>query len=93
MYRGYKIVINDNGDYEVVESELVDDIKDLPSDYKYVKEDFCVKVNLDDKTVEISYEDGKEEDQEVQLTEQEQMQYELEMQNSKDSDSNYSFNK
>ena len=93
MYKGYKIVTNANGDYEVVESELVDDINDLPSEYKYVKEDFCVKVNLDDKTVEISYEDGKEEEQEIQLTEQEQMQYELEMQNSQEDVVDYSLNK
>ena len=79
MYKGYKIVTDGLGNYEIVESELVDDLKDLPSDFNYVKEDFCVNVDLKDKTHEIDYEDGKEVEQEIQLSEQEQMQYESQL--------------
>ena len=78
MYKGCMVIKNAKGDYEIVESEIVDNITDLPKEYEYVTEDFCVKV--DEKGNFIDYEDGKEEEQEVQLSEQEQMQYEAQLQ-------------
>lgn len=71
MYQGYKIVLNEKGKYKVVKSEFVESVEDLPSEYKYVKSDFCKKVYLDNKDLEVDYEDGPEEETE-QVIENEQ---------------------
>ncbi len=57
VYYGYKIEQKENGKYELIKSEAVDDINDLPSGYKYIKEDFYDVVNLNDRTQELDYED------------------------------------
>lgn len=60
MYYGYKIVTTDKGKLKVIESELVDNINDLPSDYLYIKKDFTKKVYANKKNLEVDYEDGPE---------------------------------
>lgn len=62
MYYGYKIETNEKGKLKVIKSKLVDDLKDLPEDYLYIKKDFTTKVYAKDKKKEIDYEDGPEEE-------------------------------
>lgn len=80
MYKGCMVTKNKKGEFEIIESNLVENILDLPGEYEYVTEDFCIKVDQNGKA--IDYEDGKEEDQEVQLSEEEQIQYESQLQES-----------
>lgn len=61
MYYGYRIYQDDNGKYKMEKSELVDDITELPPEYKYVGKDFTEIVNLENKTI-LDYEDGTEDD-------------------------------
>lgn len=46
-YYGYKIIRNEKGNLELVQSEMVDSIDDLPEDFIYIKEDFVSKVYYD----------------------------------------------
>ena len=39
-YFGYKIIVNENGEFEAIKSPLVSNIIYLPKGYIYVKEDF-----------------------------------------------------
>lgn len=58
VYYGYKI--DTDGDKMVVlKSKKVDNIYDLPEEYKYIKKDFCEQINIDDGTI-LDYEDGPE---------------------------------
>ena len=41
VYYGYKIIKNEKGKYEAVKSNPVDDLYELPGEYKYVKKEFC----------------------------------------------------
>jgi len=61
VYQGYKIIINEKGQYEAIESNYVENLEDLPSEYKYISSEFYKKVYADDKEREIDYEDGQEE--------------------------------
>lgn len=70
VYQGYKIVKNEKGKYELVESPAVDDITTIMDEYPYIKKKFVKIVNLDG--VEVDYEDGKEED----LTDEEKQRIE-----------------
>ncbi len=40
VYIGYKIVKNEKGKYELIKSDYVENINDLPSGYDYIKRDF-----------------------------------------------------
>lgn len=60
MYYGCKIVVNEKGKYEIIKSDLVEDLSELSSDYDYVSSDFCVKVDANNKNVILNYEDGPE---------------------------------
>lgn len=62
VYYGYKVVTDENGNFKAIQSETVDNIEDLPDDFIYIKSDFYKKVNFDNKSVEVDYEDGQEED-------------------------------
>jgi hypothetical protein len=44
MYYGYKVVKDASGNYELVQSELVNSLEDLPSDFIYITERFYKKV-------------------------------------------------
>ena len=72
VYQGYKIVINEKGKYEAIESEFVDNLDELPDEYKYINSDFCKKVYSNDKQKEIDYEDGPEEIEEQSIIENKQ---------------------
>lgn len=72
MYYGYKIVTNEKGKLEIIESELVDDLNDLSSEYLYIKEDFTKKVYANKKDLEVDYEDGPEEEIDNNTENQEQ---------------------
>lgn len=61
VYYGYKIIKNDNGDYELVKSKPVDSITELPEGYDYIKGKFYDVVNLYDRNEILDYEDGPEE--------------------------------
>ena len=61
VYYGYKIVKNDKNGYELVKSEPVDNLDDLPAGFDYIKEDFYSIVNSKKET--LDYEDGPEEDE------------------------------
>lgn len=65
VYYGYKIIQNDKGEYELLKSEAVDNIEDLPEGYDYIKEEFYKVVNLYNKDEELSYEDGPEESKKI----------------------------
>lgn len=70
VYYGYKIAKNDKGKYQLEKSEPVDDIKDLPEGYDYIKEKFYDVVNLKNKDEILDYEDGPEEEKQI-ITEEE----------------------
>lgn len=61
VYYGYKVVKNRNGVYEIIKSEPVNDLSELPEGYDYIKEKFYDIVNLYDKNKVLDYEDGPEE--------------------------------
>lgn len=77
VYYGYKVVKDEKGKYIVIKSEMVDDINDLPEDFVYIKNKFYKKVYLDNKELEVDYEDGPEEDK--QLNEEQQAEYEAQI--------------
>lgn len=60
-YYGYKIVVNEKGKYELIKSELVDDINTIINEYPYIKAKYYIVVNYDNNQV-IDYEDGVEEE-------------------------------
>lgn len=62
VYYGYKIARDENDKLSVVQSEMVDNFYDLPEDMVYIKSNFFKTVHLDNKTVEVDYEDGQEEE-------------------------------
>lgn len=65
VYYGYKIEKNEKGKYEIIKSEPVDNLNDLPLEYQYIKENFYDIVNLYNKDEIFDYEDGPEEDKEI----------------------------
>ena len=65
MYYGYKITRNGTGNYELVKSEPVDDLSELPDGYDYIEEKFYVVVDPNDKSKILDYEDSSEEDKEI----------------------------
>ena len=73
VYYGYKVIENEKGDFEVIRSEAVDSISDLPEGYDYVKQDFYAVVNAYNKKESFEYEDGPEEGKEI-ITEEEYVQ-------------------
>ena len=78
MYYGYKIGINEKGKYELVKSDYVSSLDELPNDYIYVKEKFY-KTFIKGTNKEADYEDGPESDKKLDKKAQE----EYEKQNSK----------
>jgi len=44
VYRGYKIIIDDKGEIEVIESPWVDSYKDLDPEYMYITNDYGKKI-------------------------------------------------
>ena len=60
-----KIEKNEKGKYEIIKSEPVDNLNDLPLEYQYIKENFYDIVNLYNKDEIFDYEDGPEEDKEI----------------------------
>ena len=60
MYCGYKIEINEKGKYQLVKSNYVSSLDELPDDYIYVKEKFY-KTFIKGTDKEADYEDGPEE--------------------------------
>jgi len=81
VYYGYKVVKNEKGKYELVKSDMVDNLSELSDEYYYIKEDFYKKVHLDNKELEVDYEDGPEEDK--KLTEEQQEEYEKQLEEEK----------
>ena len=65
VYYGYKVIRNEKGTYELVKSDSVDDLSELPDGYDYIKEKFYDVVNLHDKNDILDYEDGPEEDKKI----------------------------
>lgn len=65
VYYGYKVIRNEKGSYELVKSDPVDDLSELPDGYDYIKEAFYDVVNLYDKNEILDYEDGPKEDKEI----------------------------
>lgn len=61
VYCAYKIVKDENGKMKLVQSEMVDNLNELSDEYVYIKSDFYKKVNLDNKELEVDYEDGSSE--------------------------------
>ena len=58
VYYGYKIEKNERGKYILVKSEPVDNLNDLPEGYDYIKEDFVVKVDANNREIVLDYENG-----------------------------------
>lgn len=75
MYYGYKIITNEKGNFEIIKSDLVDNLHDLPEEYNYIKKDFFVKVDAYNKGIIFNYEDGPQ--HESDRIELEQYQTEL----------------
>jgi len=83
MYQGYKVIVNKKHKFEIVASEFVENLEDLPSEYKYVNSDFCKKVYLNNKNLEVDYEDGPEEENEQVKENEQTANTEIEYSNSK----------
>lgn len=81
VYYGYKIIEDEKGKLKIEKSERVDSLEELPSEYCYIKKDFYKKVHLDNKDLEVDYEDGPEEDK--KLSEEQQQEYEEQLENEK----------
>ena len=60
VYYGYKVIMNEKGKYEAIESEPVDDISKLPEGYDYIKEEFYDTVYIYDKEAVQNFEDDQE---------------------------------
>lgn len=65
MYYGYKINKDEKGEKVLEKSPLVDDLESIMYEYPYIKEDFYVKVDANDKGVILDYEDGPVEEYEI----------------------------
>ena len=65
VYYGYKVIKNEKGSYEIIKSNPVDDLFELPEGYIYIKKDFYDVVNLYDKNEILDYEDGQEKDKKI----------------------------
>lgn len=65
VYYGYEIIKNEKGKYELVKSEPVDSLDELPEGFNYVREKFYDIVNLYNKDEILDYEDGPSEDKEI----------------------------
>ena len=77
VYCGYNIIKNENGEYEIIESEKIENIEDLYKEYNYIKEDFYKLVYSDNKDLEVDYEDGPEEDK--KLSKKQRAEYEKQL--------------
>lgn len=58
VYHAYKVEEDENGNFSLIKSEDVENFKDLPGDFTYIKEDFYKAVNKETKK-ELDYEDGQ----------------------------------
>lgn len=65
LYYGYKIIKNEQGEYDLIKSNPVDNINDLPENYKYIQKTFYKVVNLYNKEEVLNYEDGQIEEKEL----------------------------
>jgi hypothetical protein len=61
VYYGYKVVKDEKGNLQLVQSEMVDTLDKLSDDFIYIKSKFYKTVHLDNKDLEVDYEDGPEE--------------------------------
>lgn len=75
MYRGYKIQKNEKGKYEIIASDLVENIEDLLPEYPYVSSEFIVAAYADNHYLEADYEDGPQQE-EIELSREEAKAYE-----------------
>lgn len=75
MYCGYKIEINEKGKYELIKSDYVSSLDELPNDYIYVKEKFY-KTFIKGTNKEADYEDGPEEGR-GDIFEDDQVEYQI----------------
>lgn len=57
VYYAYKVTKDENGDYRLEKSKPVDDLTQLPQEYKYVSQDFYKIINLKNNR-ELDYENG-----------------------------------
>ena len=56
MYYGYKVTIDEKGNFILKRSDAVDSLEDLPLEYQYIcLDDFSKMVYLDNKSKEIEY--------------------------------------
>ena len=56
MYYGYKVTIDEKGNFILKRSDAVDALEDLPLEYQYIcLDDFSKMVYLDNKSKEIEY--------------------------------------
>lgn len=62
VYYGYKVIKDEKGNLQLVQSEMVDNLTDLSADYIYIQSNFYKTVYIDNKNSEVDYEDGPEEE-------------------------------
>ncbi len=60
MYQAYKVEKDENNNYHMIESELVDELSQLPEGYDYVKEKFYTIVNAYDKKEVFTHDNNRE---------------------------------
>lgn len=75
MYQGYKIEVNEKGEYEIIASSFVENIEDLLPEYPYVSSDFIKTVNANNYNIEVDYEDGPEQEA-IELSAKEAKEFE-----------------
>ena len=57
VYYAYKVTKDENGNYRLEKSKPVDDLTQLPQEYKYISHDFYKIINLKNNR-ELDYENG-----------------------------------
>ena len=73
VYSGYKVVKGDNGKYELIKSDPVGSISQLPEGFDYVSRDLYMKVDPITKEA-LTYEDGSTVDGEIDYDIQESVE-------------------
>ena len=58
VYYGYKVVEDEKGNLQLVQSDMVDNLNELSDDFIYIKPGFYKTVYVDNKDIEVDYEDG-----------------------------------
>ena len=65
VYQGCNVYKDEHGDYVVIPSEEVDDVKDLIGKYEYVRKEYSKVIDLESGE-EVNYEDGPEDENELE---------------------------